>query len=91
MNYDHNTVVTDDTDREPIIQRLLREPDVATVHVRTPAPQCFLYSVTAAYSEGSTAVKYLSPGWNRAISSSPAPARTAPACTAVRMKMRRRR
>jgi Protein of unknown function (DUF1203) len=48
MNYDHNTVVTDDTDLGPIIQRLLREPDVATVHVRTLAPQCFLYAVTVA-------------------------------------------
>ena len=47
-NYDHNTVVTDDTDLGPIIQHLLREPDVATVHVRTLAPQCFLYTVTAA-------------------------------------------
>jgi Protein of unknown function (DUF1203) len=48
MNYDHNTVVTDEADLEPIIERLLAEPDVATVHVRTLAPQCFLYAVTAA-------------------------------------------
>ena len=47
MNYDHNTVITDDTDLGPIIERLLSEPDVATVHVRTLAPQCFLYAVTA--------------------------------------------
>lgn len=47
MNYDHNTVVTDDTDLGPVIQRLLGEYDVATVHVRTLAPQCFLYAVTA--------------------------------------------
>jgi hypothetical protein len=47
MNYDHNTVVTDDADLEPIIQRLLREPDVASVHVRSLAPQCFLYTVAA--------------------------------------------
>ena len=47
MNYDHNTVITDDTDLAPVIQRLLGEPDVATVHVRTLAPQCFLYAVTA--------------------------------------------
>jgi Protein of unknown function (DUF1203) len=47
MNYDHNTVVLDETDLEPIIERLLAEPDVATVHVRTLAPQCFLYAVTA--------------------------------------------
>jgi hypothetical protein len=45
MNYDHNTVVTDDADLGPIIQRLLGERDVATVHVRTLAPQCFLYAV----------------------------------------------
>jgi len=47
MNYDHNTVVTDDADLEPIVTRLLGEPDVATVHVRTLAPQCFLYAVVA--------------------------------------------
>ena len=47
MNYDHNTVVTDEAELAPIIERLLAEPDVATVHVRTLAPQCFLYAVTA--------------------------------------------
>jgi Protein of unknown function (DUF1203) len=47
MNYDHNTVITGDSDLAPVIQRLLAEPDVATVHVRTLAPQCFLYTVTA--------------------------------------------
>lgn len=47
MNYDHNTVVTGEADLQPIIERLLAEPDVATVHVRTLAPQCFLYAVTA--------------------------------------------
>jgi hypothetical protein len=47
MNYDHITVVTGDADLEPIIDRLLCEPDVATVHVRTLGPQCFLYAVTA--------------------------------------------
>jgi len=47
MNYDHNTVVTDQADLEPIIGLLLCEPDVATVHVRTLAPQCFLYAVAA--------------------------------------------
>ena len=46
MNYDHNTVVTDEVDLTPMIERLLGEPDVATVHVRTLAPQCFLYEVT---------------------------------------------
>lgn len=51
MNYDHNTVVADGADLEPIIARLLCQPDVATVHVRTLAPQCFLYSVTATEQE----------------------------------------
>ena len=45
MNYEHNTVITDEVDLEPIIERLLDEPDVSTVHVRTLAPQCFLYAV----------------------------------------------
>jgi hypothetical protein len=45
MNYEHNTVVTEETDLESVIERLLSEPDVATVHVRTLAPQCFLYAV----------------------------------------------
>lgn len=47
MDYGHNTVVTDDANLDPIIKRLLSVPDVATVHVRTLAPQCFLYKVTA--------------------------------------------
>ena len=47
MNYEHNTVVTDEADLQPIIERLLDVPDVETVHVRTLAPQCFLYAVVA--------------------------------------------
>lgn len=47
MNYEHNTVVTEQADLQPIIERLLGEPDVTTVHVRTLAPQCFLYAVVA--------------------------------------------
>jgi hypothetical protein len=47
MNYDHNTVITDQADLVPVIGRLLCETGVATVHVRTLAPQCFLYAVTA--------------------------------------------
>lgn len=47
MNYEHNTVVADEADLQPIIERLLSEPDVTTVHVRTLAPQCFLYAVSA--------------------------------------------
>jgi Protein of unknown function (DUF1203) len=45
MNYEHNTLVGDE-DLEPVLDRLLAEPDVTTVHVRTVLPQCFLYSVT---------------------------------------------
>jgi hypothetical protein len=47
MNYEHNTVVTDEAALQPIIERLLSKPDVTTVHVRTLAPQCFLYAVAA--------------------------------------------
>ena len=47
MNYEHNTVVADDAQLRTIIEGLLCEPDVATVHVRTLAPQCFLYAVVA--------------------------------------------
>ena len=35
MNYEHNTLVTDGEDIEPVLERLLSHPDVATVHVRT--------------------------------------------------------
>lgn len=52
MNYEHNTVITDDSDVEPVIRRLLAEPDVDTVHVRALASQCFLYAVTAAPMAG---------------------------------------
>jgi hypothetical protein len=47
MNYEHNTVVIDEADLEPIIEHLLSKPDVTTVHVRSLAPQCFLYAVAA--------------------------------------------
>jgi hypothetical protein len=47
MNYEHNTVVTEKVDLEPIVERLLGKPDVTTIHVRTLAPQCFLYAVVA--------------------------------------------
>ena len=47
MVYKHNTVVTDDTELTPIVLRLLDEPEVATVHVRSLVPQCFLFAVTA--------------------------------------------
>lgn len=45
MNYDHHTLVGDE-DIEPFLDKLLAEPDVATVHVRTVLPQCYLYAVT---------------------------------------------
>jgi hypothetical protein len=48
MNYAQNTVVTDGVDLKAIIEHLLSKPDVATVHVRTLAPQCFLYAVVLA-------------------------------------------
>ncbi len=56
MNYDHNTVIADAADLEPVLRRLLGEPEVATVHVRTLAPQCFLYAVTAV-DDGSANAK----------------------------------
>ena len=46
MNYDHNTLVGEGQDVEPVLERLLALPDVATVHVRTVLPQCFLFAVT---------------------------------------------
>ncbi|GAB6902435.1 hypothetical protein JCM9957A_55260 [Kineosporia succinea] len=46
MNYEHNTVVTDETDLDPLVRGLLARPGVATVHVRTLRPQCFLYAVS---------------------------------------------
>jgi hypothetical protein len=45
MNYEQNTLVGEE-DLEPALDRLLDEPGVATVHVRTVLPQCFLYAVT---------------------------------------------
>jgi hypothetical protein len=45
MSYEHNTLVGDE-DLEPVLDRLLADPEVATVHVRTVVPQCFLYAVT---------------------------------------------
>jgi hypothetical protein len=45
MDYDHNTLVGAE-DVEPMLEDLLAQPEVATVHVRTVLPQCFLYAVT---------------------------------------------
>ena len=46
MHYEQNTLVPGDHDLEGGLRRLLRDPDVSHVHVRTVLPQCFLYSVT---------------------------------------------
>lgn len=46
MNYEQNTLVPGDEDLEEDLCRLLHDPDVSYVHVRTVRPQCFLYSVT---------------------------------------------
>lgn len=53
MSYDHNTVVIDQVELAPIIASLLAENDVATVHVRTLAPQCFLYAARSTAGDGS--------------------------------------
>lgn len=45
MDYDHHTLVGAE-DVEPMLEDLLAKPEVATVHVRTVLPQCFLYAVT---------------------------------------------
>ena len=46
MDYAHNTLVGDE-DVEPVLDGPAgRSADVATVHVRTVLPQCFLYAVT---------------------------------------------
>jgi hypothetical protein len=45
MSYEHNTLV-DDHEVQQVLDDLLAESDVATVHVRTVPPQCFLYAVT---------------------------------------------
>ena len=45
MDYDHTTLA-DAEDLAPAIDGLLTQPGVATVHVRTVLPQCFLYAVT---------------------------------------------
>jgi hypothetical protein len=45
MDYEHNTLVADQQ-LAPVLDALLAEPDVATVHVRTVLPQCFLFAVT---------------------------------------------
>ena len=46
MNYERNTLVSDEVDLEDELRRLLADPEVGHVHVRTVRPQCFLYAVT---------------------------------------------
>jgi len=48
MDYEHNTLTGEGEDLEPVLQRLLAVPGVATVHVRAVRPQCYLYAVTRA-------------------------------------------
>ncbi len=45
MDYAHHTLIGAEA-VEPMLEDLLAHPDVATVHVRTVLPQCFLYAVT---------------------------------------------
>lgn len=48
MIYAHITIVPDGQDAAPAIATLCASPAVSVVHVRTLAPQCFLYAATAA-------------------------------------------
>jgi hypothetical protein len=45
MDYAHHTLLGAE-DVEPMLEHLLAQADVSTVHVRTVLPQCFLYAVT---------------------------------------------
>jgi hypothetical protein len=53
MNYARNTLVSDDEDLDGPLRRLLQDPEVGHVHVRTVLPQCFLYNVTLGRSAAS--------------------------------------
>jgi Protein of unknown function (DUF1203) len=46
LDYEHITLVPEGEDIEPALRRLFEVPEVATVHVRTLMPQCFLFAVT---------------------------------------------
>ena len=48
MNDEHNTLTEERPDLEPLLEGLQALPDVASVHVRTVLPQCFLYAATAS-------------------------------------------
>ncbi len=45
MDYAHHTLIGAEA-VEPMLEDLLGHAEVATVHVRTVLPQCFLYAVT---------------------------------------------
>jgi len=48
LDYDDITFVRADEDLEPAVRDLLGRPQVAAVHVRASASQCFMYAVRAA-------------------------------------------
>ena len=48
LDYDDITFVRADNDVEPAIRELLARPQVAAVHVRAAASQCFIYEVRSA-------------------------------------------
>lgn len=63
MNYAHNTLVEAGEDIEARLDHLLSLADVATVHVRTVLPQCFLFAVTTTQGPGPGA--HDAAGWPR--------------------------
>jgi hypothetical protein len=46
MAYEHIAQVGDGEDIEPYLAKILDQPDVAVVHVRAAAAQCFTYAVS---------------------------------------------
>lgn len=46
ISYDHIAVVEAGEDIEPALRKILGEPEVAVVHVRALAAQCFTYAVS---------------------------------------------
>jgi hypothetical protein len=46
LDYDHIRLVPEGEDIETALDEVLAEPGVATVHVRSLGPQCFLFAVT---------------------------------------------
>jgi hypothetical protein len=45
MAYDHIAMVDEGADVEPYLRKILAQPEVAVVHVRAAAAQCFTYAV----------------------------------------------